>query len=298
MEQLKPFKTYAEQVKHLRSVHGLIITDEERAISFLSKVNYYRLSAYGISLREPGNKERYKPGTTFEDLASLYSFDAGLRAFLFLPITEIEIQFRSKVAYRLGEQYGPEGYRDSSNFISKINQKTNKTRHQEFLDKLDEEIKRQENLPCVKHHNDVYGGHFPIWAAIELLSFGSVVSLFSIMFPADQNAIAKEFSTDSYHLHSWLLALVEIRNICAHANRIYNMPLKQSPKLYTEHAKYGNTNKLFPVILVMKRMLDGQLIWNTFARSLNMMINSNRRVELVCLGFPEKWKDILAVPEE
>lgn len=133
MEPLKPFKTYAEQVKHLRSAHGLIITDEERAISFLSKINYYRLSAYGISLREPGNKERYKPGTTFEDLASLYNFDTGLRAILFLPITEMEIQFRTKVAYRLGEQYGPEGYRDSSNFIQRINEKTKKPGIRNFL---------------------------------------------------------------------------------------------------------------------------------------------------------------------
>lgn len=118
------------------------------------------------------------------------------------------------------------------------------------------------------------------------------------MFPEDRKAVAKEFSTDSHHLHSWLLALVEIRNICAHANRIYNMPLKQSPKLFSEYAKYGDTNKLFPVILIMKRMLDGQPIWESFAKSLNMIISSNRRVELVCLGFPDNWKDILAVPEE
>ncbi len=297
MEQLKPFKNYADQVQHLKSAHGLIVTDEERAVSFLSKINYYRLSAYGISLRDPGNKERYKLGTTFEDLASLYHFDAGLRSILFLPIIEIEIQFRTKVAYRLGEQYGPEGYRDSSNFVLKTNIRTNKTRHQEFLEKLDEEIERQKNLPCVKHHKEKYGGHFPIWAAIELLSFGSVVSLYSIMFTDDQQAIAKEFSTDNYHLNSWMLSLIEIRNICAHANRIYNMPLKQSPKLYSEHTKYGKTNKLFPAILILKRMLDGQPIWDSFAKSLNKMIHSNRRVELSCLGFPAEWKDVLDIPE-
>ena len=124
MIQLKPFKTYAEQVRHLKSAHGLIVPDEERAMYILSKINYYRLSAYGISLREPGNKERYKAGTTFEDLVNLYNFDAALRSFLFLPITEIEVQFRTKVAYRLGQQYGPEGYRDGSNFLPKQNTKT------------------------------------------------------------------------------------------------------------------------------------------------------------------------------
>ena len=41
MEPLKPFKTYEEQVEHLKSVHGLIVNDKEWAVEILSKVNYY-----------------------------------------------------------------------------------------------------------------------------------------------------------------------------------------------------------------------------------------------------------------
>ena len=296
MEPLKPFKTYSEQVTHLKSEHGLIVTDDERAESILSKINYYQLSAYGISLRDPKNKERYRPGTTFEDLVGLYNFDAILRTILFLPIAEIEVQFRTKVAYCLGKQYGPEGYRDSGNFLPAVNPKTQKTRHQEFLDKLDEEIERQKNLPCVKHHKTQYGGHFPIWAAIELLTFGNVVSLYSIMSTDDQKEVAKEFGTDALHLNSWMLALVEIRNLCAHSNRIYNMPLKQHPRLYTEHAQYGNTNKVFPSILVIKRLLDGQNLWSSFKKSLNRLLKG-KRVDINCLGFPSEWKEVLSIPD-
>lgn len=296
MEQLKPFKTYEEQVAHLKETHGLIISDDEWAIGILSKINYYRLSAYGISLRDPANKDQYRPGTSLADMVGLYNFDAYFRTILLLPITEIEGQFRTKVAYHLGKEYGAEGYRDPSNFMPTYNNKTQKTRHQEFLEKLDEEIGRQKNLPCVKHHQDKYGGHFPIWAAIELLSFGNVASLYSIMKPSDQSEIAKEFGTDAYHLHSWMLSLVEVRNICAHANRVYNMPLKQPPKLYAEHSKYGKTNKVFPVILVIMRLLQGQHLWTSFAKTLNKAMGS-KYIDIKCLGFPKEWKTVLAISD-
>ena len=89
MEPLKPFKTYEEQVEHLKSAHGLIVNNKERAVGILSKVNYYRLSAYGISLRDPNNKDKYRPGSSLIDIMGLYNFDAFFRTILFLPISEM-----------------------------------------------------------------------------------------------------------------------------------------------------------------------------------------------------------------
>lgn len=291
MKPLKPFMTYEQQVAHLKEAHGLIVKDETRAMSLLSKVNYYRLSAYGISLRDPENKDHYKPGATFEQIVSLYNFDSILRAYLFLPVSEIEIRFRTKVAYRLGERFGPEGYTSPENFLPDVNPTTNVSRHEEFISNLNKEIDRQITLPCVIHHIDVYGGHFPIWAAIELMSFGEVVSLFTIMFPEDQIAIAKDFHTDRVRLKSWMLSLLEIRNICAHSNRLYNMPLKQMPRLYNEDLKYIRTNKLFPSILVLKKLLSGEAMWDVLIESLEKLIESTPDVDINCLGFPLDWKE-------
>lgn len=287
--------TYSQQVSHLKEKHGLIINDEKSAIAFLSRTNYYRLSAYGISLRDSTDKEKYKEGTTFEQITSLYKFDEIFRAYLFLPVSEIEIRFRTKVAYRLGERFGPEGYTKQDNFLPDINPNTNVSRHAEIMAKLDKEIERQTSLPCVKHHIDEYGGHFPIWAAIELMSFGEVVSLYSIMLTEDQQAIAKEFNTDRARLKSWMLSLVEVRNICAHSNRLYNMPLKQTPRLYAEDLKYIGTNKIFLSILVLKKLLSGEAMWNVLVESIENLISSTTEVELKCLGFPPDWKTVLQI---
>lgn len=297
MEPLKPFKTYKEQVDHLKNTHGLIIYDETRAEYILSSTNYYRLSAYGITLRDPVNSERYKPGSTFENIYRLYVFDNMLRTILFPLIEEVEIQFRTRVAYQLGKQYGPEGYMDVNNFLPKVNPDTGIDYHTDVITKFRSEVTRQNRLPCVAHHNNKYGGHFPVWAAIELFTFGMVSSLYSSMKRADQKAVAATFNTKPNYLNSWILSLVELRNICAHSNRIYFMKFKQTPALYPEHAKYGASYRLFPVLLVLKRLCIGRSQWNSFAAGLGTVMNSfSDVVDLSCLGFPPEWRTVLGVP--
>lgn len=299
MKPLKPFKTYHEQVEHLKNEHGLIIYDETRAEFILSSTNYYRLSAYGITYRDPSNSDRYKPGTTFDDIYRLYCFDSALRTILFPLIEEIEIQFRTRVAYQLGKEYGPEGYMDVSNFTPKVNPLTGIDYHTDAIDKFKAEVLRQQRLPCVIHHNNEYGGHFPVWAAIELFTFGMVSSFYSSMKKVDQKEVAATFNTKPWYLNSWILSLVELRNICAHSNRIYFMKFKQSPALYNEHSQYSNSYRLFPVLIVLKRLSSGRTLWNTFAANLGSIMSAySDVVDLPCLGFPPEWRTVLGVPTQ
>ena len=50
--KLKDALTYEQQVDHLKNIHKLVIPSEKEAVSILSRVNYYRLSAYGIGLKK------------------------------------------------------------------------------------------------------------------------------------------------------------------------------------------------------------------------------------------------------
>lgn len=55
---LKPALTFEQQIEHLKTVHNLTIMHEDSALKILEKVNYYRLSAYGLvskNLRIPKN---------------------------------------------------------------------------------------------------------------------------------------------------------------------------------------------------------------------------------------------------
>lgn len=291
MEPLKQPLSYENQIIRLREHHGLTIGDEDRARVILSRVNYYRLSAYGIGLKCPDNHEKYLPGISLERIYRLYRFDCALRSLLIPVIEEIEIELRTRIAYQLAMRYGAEGYRDEQHFRV-VHMRDGETVHYSTMRKLEDEIRRQHNLPCVKHHQEKYGGHFPIWAAVELFSFGMLSSLYSIMKWEDQKAVAKTFGVDAPHLNGWIQALTEIRNICAHYGRIYNMPLKQAPSLYREHEDYRG-NRLFPRILVMGRLLKGHSIWNTFCTSLAGLLEEYSEVNLGLIGFPNDWQKIL-----
>lgn len=291
---MKPLKTplsYADQIDRLISEHALMIDDKQTAIDTLNRVNYYRLSAYGIGLKQPTDAEKYLPGITIQTLYDLYCFDSQLRSILIPVIEAIEIDLRTKIAYHLAMTYGADGYYDASNFQLKTDREGNSI-HAMTMDKFAKEVIHQKSLPCVIHHTQVYGGRFPIWVAVELFTFGMLSSMYSIMKKDDQKAISKQYGTDPFYFRSWFLSLVELRNLCAHYNRVYNMPLKQTAKLFTEHHQY-QCNRLFPILLVIKRMTNKTEHWEVFLNRLTELIQKYPVANLKFMGFPDKWEEIL-----
>lgn len=76
------------------------------------------------------------------------------------------------------------------------------------------------------------------------------------------------------------------------------MPLKQTPFLYRENRKYRNEqNKVFPIVLVIKRMLCANEQWESFLKDINKTMNKYRDVvALSFIGFPSEWYEILSAP--
>ena len=294
MPQLKPALTFAQQIDRLKNVHNLSITDDAAALEIIKKVNYYRLSAYGLGLYK--NKEEYIDGISLEHIYRLYEFDSIFRNRLIHVIEQLEIQLRTQLSNFIALKYGAEGYIEQGNFSDK-KLKNGQLVHAMIMESFIKERERQKNAPFVKHHIDKYKGHFPIWVAVELFTFGNLSSLYSIMTLTDRKEIARLYNTGPEYLMSWILTLVEIRNICAHYGRLYNMPLKQTPRLYSEYQKYrsGKLNKIFPALLSIKRMLDSDERWFSFEVELEKLVEKYRDViRLQCVGFPEEWKDVLS----
>ena len=293
--ELKPALIYEEQLQKLKKDHHLTILNDEKALQILKTVNYYRLSGYGIGLKQRDNKEWYQDGVSLDQIYDIYCFDSLFKSALIHIIEQIEIQLRTQIAYQLSINYGAEAHMDFQNFRSKKN-KDGIEIHQMIVEAFRTECKRQQNIPFVKHHIINYHGHFPAWVAVELFTFGNLCSMFDIMRQEDRIAIANLYHTQPEHLESWILSLVEVRNICAHYGRLYNMPLKQSPFLYKEHRKYRNQkqNKIFPVILVIKRILNSNSEWNHFYQIIvALMEQYDDAIQLSFMGFPDDWKEIL-----
>lgn len=135
-------KTYDEQILNLQEKHGLIIADCAKAKEILKTVNYYRLSAYGIDLLDK-QTDKYREGTSLEQIYSLYQFDSRLRNIISPVIEYVEIRLRSCISYHLAIKYGAECYRDRSFFKPWISGVFGKDMFDVFNERVDAEIRKQ-----------------------------------------------------------------------------------------------------------------------------------------------------------
>lgn len=287
-----PILPHATQLKVLAEEHNLLIKNPEAALAILQNVSYYRLSEYGLNLRKADNRTQYRDGVSLEQLFDLYCFDSRFRHNLIRVLEQLEIQLRTQIAYLLAKNYGAYGYLDANNFADhRI--------HENLLKELSYRQAKNKQLTFVnKEFASQTGGKVAIFAAVELLSFGNLASLYKIMQYQDKKELAALYGTSADYLNGWLLALVEVRNICAHYLRLYDLVLKQTPPLYKEYLRYrGRQNKIFPVLLVIKRMLRSNAQWRSLYKNIKYTLEKYQAVvDLDCIGFPQDWQNVLANP--
>ena len=185
LKEHQPPMTIDEQVENLKSI-GLIVNDEEYAKRILNDISYFRLvKAYSLNLK-PKNGN-YDGKITFQQLVDLYLFNANFRQIIFPEIEKIEINVRCRVANYFAEKYGVLGYLDAENFA-------NEEYHTEFLNDIKEEIRRNAKAPFVRNFKENYeGGDLPIYALVEVFSFGTLSKFYKNMHNEDKKAIAQTF---------------------------------------------------------------------------------------------------------
>jgi abortive infection bacteriophage resistance protein len=281
VRSIKSPTTFEEQVEILRK-RGLVISDIDYAVRTLQRINYYRLSAYTLSLKK---NDIFYPDTTFEQVVDLYEFDRRFRYLIMEMVEQVEIAFRTHVSYHIAHTYGPLGHLDSAHFKN----------HEVFLAELEKEINRSQEI-FIKHHIEKYEGNIPVWVAVEILSFGTLSKLFSNMKNSDQNQIAKSYyRVPAKYLVSWLKCLAHIRNICAHYGRLYNRPLTSKPRLDRKSKNMGiDQGRIFAHIYILKQLIFAPDRWINFITRLEALLTEYKEVvELHRIGFPEDWEAIL-----
>ena len=77
----------------------------------LANLNYYRLSAYTLTLRKD---DKFYDNVHFSDVMQIYNFDMELRASLMYLLESIEVSMRTHIGYYHAKFFGPLGYCDKS----------------------------------------------------------------------------------------------------------------------------------------------------------------------------------------
>ena len=280
MTQLKKPTTYQEQLDILRN-RNIIIDDPVRCTMVLESVNYYRFTAYFLPFKQKDGT--YRDDTCFQRVYRIYEFDRKLRSVLFSALEEVEVYLRAKFAYFHAHKYGAEGYMDAANYSS---------HHQaeKFKENLDREIASNKRSAFVIHHNEHYDGHFPIWAVVELFTFGMLSRFYSDMTTADQKCLARElYDTIPKNVISWLRCCTDLRNICAHYGRLYYRIFPATPA--NVDATTSQSRQLWGAILALKELYPDCQKWNTeiLPQLCALFEEYQDDIALVHIGFPKDW---------
>lgn len=285
--KVKPPKTYKEQIEIYKS-RNLYIEDSEYAEKVLQRVNYYRLSAYGLTMKDPFIKNQYIQGASFKKMLSLYEFDRRLRLLLLGVLETIEIALRTHISYETAHKFGPLGYKDKKNFI-------NEKFHQDSMGELNSLInKSRKGELFIQHHFKKYDGVIPIWAVIEVTSFGYLSKLYRNLNEDVKKHIAKVYyNVPHYYLESWFQTLSNVRNVCAHYGRLYNKKLTFIPKLFKKERQEFDNWHIFAAVYIIQRLLN-KTEGNRFITDLEALISEYEDyIDFSHIGFPSNWKELL-----
>lgn len=305
----KEFKTIEEQIELLQN-RNLHIENEETAKAILLNNNYYYLiNGYkDLFLNRKSTAEKFSNGTTLEEIYSLYEFDRKIRIIFLEYILLIERKIDTHIAYEFSKNYGHKDYLNSENFnyISK-----NKELIDKFLNDINLEISHQykNSNKMIRHYLDTYK-YIPLWVLIRILSFGKVSKFYSFMKQKEQNNISRKFNIKSKILKVYLINLGNIRNICAHDEKLYDVILKQRINTTSYHIKLNliknegktvyATRDLFSIVIILKVLLEKE----QFNEFYNRIIQTIKELEskllslkidkvLYKMGFPKNYKNLL-----
>lgn len=280
------------QIEKLKS-RGLQILDENLAMHYLSHVSYYRLAGYWWPMQIDKENHTFKENSRFEDVVALYNFDRELRILLFDVIEKIEISLRTKLIYHLSHEFDPWWFQNTSLF-----QDTGALI--ETLANIRGEVERSKDT-FIREHKKKYKDDLrfpPAWKTLELTSLGSLSKLYgnlkNSIFSKDK--IAEELGAVNHtYLPSWLQAIAQIRNYCAHHSRLWNKNLPGAPKILARppfrwvNVVPADTSKLYLHLCIMKYLVNIIAPQNTFTSSLQELFQQYPNVDPNALGMKPDW---------
>lgn len=172
------------------------------------------------------------------------------------------------------------------------------------------EIKRSSIYHYIRNHNDV-----PIWVLINYIDFGGLYYMLSYSTTSIQNLVAKDFSGFiAQHLStnkpfppetmlSFIKNMNDVRNICAHNNRLLGYRCRSDCKYWAPlHDKYNisasdNRSSVYTVFLSLQCFLSSDeyaRLHNTIRKRMCIQLKNNLHTIpfnkiLSTLGFPNDW---------
>ena len=281
---------------------GMVIVSTDEVEEVLRTIGFYRLRGYSFQLYDNIKKE-YLPGTSFDDILEIYNFDQELSELIFSIISKIEVALRVRLTEALLIHGDALILQDSSIF-------NDKKKYWQNLSTISSEIARSNDV-FIRHNFDNHDGEIPVWAAVEVMSFGTLSkviknlrtgagSSYSIL--ADNykylSPKGKNVKPSLDMLSSWIHTVSIVRNMCAHNSRLYNRTIHTSPEIISVD-KNGSIPAhcgLYQTLLAMKYIRPTTKVWNAFVDEFKELLNKyNGTISVTAMNLPADWENHLRV---
>lgn len=264
----KPYLSVNKQITKLKS-QGLSVRRTSHVIDVLRTHSYYSfVNGYCDLLVKSKSPRVFKSGASFTELEAIYNFDTCFRRFLFPQILYIEEKIKAKcISEYCGEKVSG-SYVNNMNKYLDINSydtlnlvKTNAATNliSDFNKAINSNI-NNKNAAFVHAQNNY--GYVPFWVLSTNLSFGQISKFYECLKYDIREKIAKIYKLSEKDLRTALKILNNIRNCCAHNNRVYiaSIPPIFSPTIglsgYTINVDKPCDHKFGSVLFVLKFLLS------------------------------------------
>lgn len=280
---------------------GMLIPSDEAALKALNSIGYYRLQGYCYTLYDNSSRQ-FIPGTSFHDILKLYEFDTKLSEHLFFFLSKIEVALRVRLTESLLV------YGDSLVLGSPLPFRDKKIYWQNYSSVCSEIARSHDVFIWHNFHN--HDGQIPLWAAVEVMSFGTLSRIIKNLKTGNGSAFAHLSEFYKYRtqkgnlvkpsykmLSSWIQALVILRNTCAHNARIYNRSFNTSPEILQADRVLPKPpySGLYQLMLAMKYLRPSDDGWQEFFQSMDALIQTYQPfISLSAMNFPSDWKNHLS----
>jgi abortive infection bacteriophage resistance protein len=273
---------------------GLTVADPAAAKRHLAAIGYYRFSGYMLPFQQGGagpNRHDFRPGTSFETVLDLYTFDRRLRLLTLDSLERIEIALRAAISNTLSTAHGPHWFLDPRHFAPGAD-------HARLLAKIEEDI---GHAPALAHRRDVAIRHYyarygaprlpPSWMIFEALSFGTVSQLYRLLDRRSRKPVARLFGLGDTVLQSWMHAISYTRNLCAHHARLWNRNFTIKPMVASAHqADLVPNTSFYAQAAVMQVLLRAIPTDGDWPAGLAALFARHPAVPIATMGFPADWR--------
>ena len=292
----KPYLSVAQLTQKLEDL-GMEIASQEEAEKAFTTIGYYRLKGYCYH-KFDSTANQYSAGTKLGDVLRLYSFDTKMSHLIFGYISQIEVALRVRLVNAFQPMLEPTALNDPSFF-------KNKEHYWKNQGAVSAEIARSSDV-FIAHNFDNHDGAIPMWAAVEIMSFGTLSKMIKNLKGGQNSVLSNIIQNYKYKnsngqliipsknmFTSWIQTVSAMRNICAHNSRIYNRAISSIPQLI--HADCISPtprfNGLYQIILAMKYLRPTDESWNDFVNELKALIFQYSDVcDLNRINFPSDWE--------